>query len=219
MKRLLESEAQQPLAQQWRVPSTLSVTAFLTFVRDRDEFLRRYVRRVPSPPSPAAQLGTELHRRIEVHAREAGIVGALPDDVPEPYDLGPSERSGGAEPVSAETLWQNFKRSRFAGMMPRMTEQPFTLYIGEGFSVQGRIDAVFEREDGVWEIVDYKTGKSEPDPLQLAIYARAVEEIWGKDTISYWLNLRTGSEEAAPPVDGLNDILMRTVAELKDMAI
>jgi hypothetical protein len=78
---------------------------------------------------------------------------------------------------------------------------------------------VFEREDGVWEIVDYKTGKSEPDPLQLAIYARAVEEIWGKDTISYWLNLRTGSEEAAPPVDGLDDILMRTVAELKDMAI
>ena len=135
LKRLLESEAQQPLAQQWRVPSTLSVTAFLAFVRDRDEFFRRYVRRVPSPPSPAAKLGTELHRRIEVHARGAGAVGGLPDDVPEPYDFGPSERSGGAEPVSAEQLWQNFERSRFARMKPRMTEQPFTLYVGEGVSV------------------------------------------------------------------------------------
>ena len=51
-----------------------------------------------------------------------------------------------------------------------MVEQPFTLYIGEGISIQGRIDAVFEREDGVWEVVDYKTGRSDPDPLQLAIY-------------------------------------------------
>ena len=57
-------------------------------------------------------------------------------------------------------------------MTPLMVEQPFTLYIGEGLSVEGRIDAIFEREDGVWEVVDYKTGASDPDPLQLAIYAR-----------------------------------------------
>ena len=74
-----------------------------------------------------------------------------------------------------------------------MVEQPFTLYIGEGISVQGRIDAIYEREDGTWEIVDFKTGKSDPDPLQLAIYARAVEEIWGRNAESSWLLLRTGA--------------------------
>ena len=63
-----------------------------------------------------------------------------------------------------------------------MVEQPFTLYIGEGISIQGRIDAVFEREDGVWEVIDYKSGRSDPDPLQLAIYSRAIEEIWGRRT-------------------------------------
>ena len=99
-------------------------------------------------------------------------------------------------------MWQNFLASRFAKMTPLMTEQPFTLYLGEGLSVAGRIDAIFEREDGVWEIVDYKTGASEPDPLQLAIYAQAVEEIWAKPTSSaLWLLLRDGREQPAASVD------------------
>ena len=68
-------------------------------------------------------------------------------------------------------MWQNFQQSRFAQLKPLMVEQPFTLYIGEGISVHGRIDAIYEGEDGDWEIVDFKTGKSDPDPLQLAIYA------------------------------------------------
>ena len=48
-----------PRAAHWRVPSTLSVTAFLTFVRDPDEFFRRYVRRVPV----AALAGREARNR------------------------------------------------------------------------------------------------------------------------------------------------------------
>ena len=72
LERLRAVEARRDRARaRWRPPSTLSVTAFLTFVRDAEEFFWRYVRRVPSPPSPAAQLGIELHRRIEQHARGA----------------------------------------------------------------------------------------------------------------------------------------------------
>jgi ATP-dependent exoDNAse (exonuclease V) beta subunit len=102
-------------------------------------------------------------------------------------------------------------------MTPLMVEQPFTLYIGEGLSVEGRIDAVFEREDGVWEVIDYKTGASDPDPLQLAIYARAVEEIWGKPATTAWLLLRTGTEQAAPAVDDLEQILRKSVTALKEL--
>ena len=102
-------------------------------------------------------------------------------------------------------------------MTPLMVEQPFTLYIGEGLSVEGRIDAIFEREDGVWEVVDYKTGASDPDPLQLAIYARAVEEIWGKPAAPAWLLLRTGAEQAAPAVDDLEQILRRSATALKEL--
>ena len=95
-----------------------------------------------------------------------------------------------------------------------MVEQPFTLYIGEGISVQGRIDAIYEREDGTWEIVDFKTGKSDPDPLQLAIYARAVEEIWGRNAESSWLLLRTGAEQPAPAVEDLSNLLRSSAAAL-----
>ena len=217
LERLRGIEAQHVPVPSWRPPATLSVTAFLTFVRDPEEFYWRYVRRTPSPPSAAAQLGTELHRRIEEHARGRVALGDVVDETDEPYDLDLGERRGGAKPVTADELWANFERSRFAGMTPLMVEQPFTLYIGEGLSVEGRIDAVFEREDGVWDVIDYKTGASDPDPLQLAIYALAVKEIWGKSTASAWLLLRTGAEQAAPAVDDLEQILRRSATALKEL--
>jgi ATP-dependent exoDNAse (exonuclease V) beta subunit len=118
--------------------------------------------------------------------------------------------------VSAEDLWENFRRSRFATMTPSMVEQPFTLYIGEGISIVGRIDAIFERDDGVWEVVDYKSGVSEPDPLQLAIYAKAVEEIWARKTVTTWLLLKTGEQRTAPSVENLEQVLPNAAAALKD---
>ncbi len=204
----------------WQPPSTLSVTAFLTFVRDPEEFFWRYVRRVPSPPAPAAQLGIELHRRIEQWSRGGLAVGAgvgSADVGEEPYDLDASERRGDGRGVSPEQLWENFKASRFAQMKPLMTEQPFTLYLGEGLSVEGRIDAIFEREDGAWDVVDYKTGASDPDPLQLAIYAKAIEEIWAKPTVPAWLLLRTGEERSAPSIEDLEGALGDAARELKEL--
>ena len=67
-------------------------------------------------------------------------------------------------------------------MTPLMTSSRSRSTSARACRVEGRIDAIFEREDGAWEVVDYKTGASDPDPLQLAIYARAVEEIWAKPT-------------------------------------
>ncbi len=206
LERLRAVEARRPRAAAWRCPPVLSVTAFLTFARDEDEFFWRHVRRVPSPPSPAAQLGIELHRRIEEWSRGAAPVVAGPDKAEELYDLDPGERRGGGSGVSAEQMWENFQASRFAKMTPLLTEQPFTLYLGEGLSVAGRIDAIYEREDDAWEIVDYKTGASDPDPLQLAIYRQAVEQIWRRPAGASWLLLREGRQERYPG-DGFAEVL------------
>jgi len=119
---------------------------------------------LPAPPSPAARLGIELHRRIELWAGGGAPRGTGTEELEEPYDRDPSERRGGGDFPSAEEMWGNFLASRFATMKPLMPEQPFTLYLGDGVSVTSRVDAVFEREDGTWEVVDYKTGRSEPDP-------------------------------------------------------
>jgi DNA helicase II / ATP-dependent DNA helicase PcrA len=197
--RLQEVETGVPTAAAWRAPSALSVTAFLTFVRDPEEFFWRYVRRIPSPPSPAATLGIELHRRIEQHARGAAPLGGTLEEVEEQYDLDAGERRGDGRAVTAEQLWANFERSRFAQMTPLMIEQPFTLYIGDGLSLEGRIDAIFEGDNGVWEVVDYKTGAAEPDPLQLDLYARAIQQIWRRRAMPLWLLLRDGREVPLPP--------------------
>jgi DNA helicase-2/ATP-dependent DNA helicase PcrA len=217
LDRLRALEAKRPAAIAWRPPSTLSVTAFLTFMRDPEEFFWRYVRRVPGPPSPAARLGVELHRRIEQHARGAATLGGSAEEVDEPYDLDLGERHGDGNGVSSEDLWENFRLSRFAKMTPLMVEQPFTLYIGAGISVEGRIDAIFERGNKTWDVVDYKTGASDPDPLQLAIYAKAIEEIWARATVTTWLLLRTGEERAAPPVEDLEGVLGKAAAALKEL--
>ncbi len=194
LERLEQIQLARPKAAHWRCPSVISVTALLTFLRDEEEFYWRYVRRVPMPPSPAAQLGIELHRRIEEHAR-GGVPLSTPPEDEEPYDLDVGERRGNGGGVSAEQMWQNFLTSRFAKMKPLMTEQPFTLYLGEGLSVAGRIDAIFEREDGL-DAVDYKTGVAPPDRLQLAVYSYAAREIWRRAVQCSWLLLRDGSEDA-----------------------
>jgi RecB family exonuclease len=102
-------------------------------------------------------------------------------------------------------------------MKPLMTEQPFILYIAHGVSVTGRIDAVFEREDGTWEIVDYKTGASDPDPLQLAICSRAVREIWGRRPKAVRLLLRNG-EEQSPTHGDVTGVLHENALRLKELA-
>jgi DNA helicase II / ATP-dependent DNA helicase PcrA len=216
VERLRSLEIARPKAAPWRVPSTISVTAFLTFVHDEDEFYWRYVRRVPSPPSPAAKLGVELHRRIEQWSRGAVTAGTSADDIEEPYDLDASERRGDGAYVSPEQMWENFQQSRFAKMTPLMTEQPFTLYLGEGLSVEGRIDAIFEREDGSWEIVDYKTGSSDPDPMQLAIYGTAVERIWSRTPEPMWLTLRNGDVMSAPGLGHFDSTLEDAVRRLRE---
>jgi DNA helicase-2/ATP-dependent DNA helicase PcrA len=186
------------------------VTALLTFLRDPEEFFWRYVRRTPAPPAPAAQVGIDLHRRIERLARTAPPGGEAD------YDLDRSERGGNGSAVSVTEMWQNFERSRFARTPPLMTEQPFTLYLGEGLSVEGRIDAIFEREDGRWEVVDYKTGNpANAEPLQLALYGRAVEEIWGREPLLTWLFLRDGSERRPEPVPGLTELLRDAARRLR----
>src|SRR5262249_4829289 len=91
LERLLRVEAERPVGAVWHCSSTLSVTSFLTFVRDPEEFFWRYVRRVPAAPSPAAQLGVELHRRIEQHARGRASLGGALEEVEESYDLDPGE--------------------------------------------------------------------------------------------------------------------------------
>ena len=60
-----------------------------------------------------------------------------------------------------------------------VVEAPFGVALDNGYSIRGRIDAVYV-DDGRWEVVDFKSGRPGQDPsrvVQLEAYAVAVNEV------------------------------------------
>jgi DNA helicase II / ATP-dependent DNA helicase PcrA len=184
------------------LPSSLSVSRVIDYLRCPKFFYWSVVRPLPRRPGEAARVGSELHRWIELQSRGQATLLDV-EDLP---DLSIQERT--AEPPSASRMKETFRSSRFAQDVPIATERPFALYV-DGFVVGGRVDAIFALPGGRWEIVDYKTGRK-PDEedvlsgLQLDCYALAAQEVWGKDpadlTLTYFY-LASGEEVSRGAVD------------------
>ncbi|MGZ8603199.1 MAG: PD-(D/E)XK nuclease family protein, partial [Actinomycetota bacterium] len=154
------------------------------------------VRPLPRFAGPAARIGTEIHRWIELHSHGQGTLLET-EEVP---DLTVEELAG--RPGRLEDLRTAFRSSRFASAVPRFVERSFLLPL-EGLVVAGRIDAIFGADDeGPWEVVDYKTGRvpDDGDPLvrtQLDVYALACIDVWHKrpeDLTLTYLYLSSGTE-------------------------
>ena len=156
----------------------MSVGGVIDYARCPKRFYWTAVRPLPRFSGPAARIGTEVHRWIERRA----IGQAVLLEVDETPDLTSEELAG--EPGKVERLREAFLGSRFADVTPLHAERPFLLRL-EGFTVGGRIDAVYGEPDGAWEVVDWKTGRrpADDDPLaalQLDLYGLACVEIWAK---------------------------------------
>jgi DNA helicase-2/ATP-dependent DNA helicase PcrA len=121
---------------------------------------------LPRRPSAAARRGVEIHRRIELYS-----LGVIPFTEPGGYDV--PEAAFGGDPYGV------YVSSRFARARPRLVETPFTLLLATGVTIGGRIDAVYEPAPGIWEVVDFKTGRPSTNPavkVQLEAYAVAALE-------------------------------------------
>ena len=107
-----------------------------------------------------------------------------------------SENSGQLAPslqVNTDTgvvtrLTESFSASAYGARVPSSVEVPFELLVG-GHVVRGRVDAVYTRDDGTVEVVDFKTGRppEEGDPsaeTQLRLYTIAAVDAWGHDPAS-----------------------------------
>jgi DNA helicase-2/ATP-dependent DNA helicase PcrA len=153
-------------------PRVLSVNQVLTYARCPRDFYWTVVRPLPSPPRPAARLGSVVHRLLERRAR------GLPDLV-DLDGLGGDLPAGIAEPGLVARAERNFALTRYAQLPPPRAEVGVVLRIGP-WAVRGRIDAVFRSDDGI-ELVDWKTGRRpESNPLgldQLGVYALALREL------------------------------------------
>jgi DNA helicase-2/ATP-dependent DNA helicase PcrA len=148
----------------------VSVTGLVNYAQCPKRFYWSDVDPLPRRRSDAAIAGTELHRRIELHQK-----GQVPFEVMEPalYDV-----VDDGEPVGGGGF-KAFLESRYGNEQAPLVEVPFTLEVGNGYQVRGRIDAVYAR-DRAWEIVDFKSGRRRDDPariVQLQAYALAATTV------------------------------------------
>ena len=140
---------------------------------------RALSRPLPTRPTVARRLGTEIHRLIEERSRERDRAWMSP--YPEETDLDEPQSRDGRDEIAAKLRhWAQLgfdrrKIARLASGDP-MIELPFTIRIDDRI-VRGRVDAVYECDDGGLEIVDFKSGgRFEPVAnYQLEIYARALD--------------------------------------------
>jgi DNA helicase-2/ATP-dependent DNA helicase PcrA len=189
----------------------------IDYARCPKRFYWTAVRPLPRFSGPAARIGTEVHRWIERHASGQTVLLEM-EETP---DLTTEELAG--EPGKVERLRETFLSSRFADVTPLYVERPFLLRL-EGFTVGGRIDAVFGEPDGPWEVVDWKTGRRPPsdDPLaalQLDLYGLACVEIWGKrsDELTLTYLYLASDDEVSHPMEDPAAIRGRVVEALRSI--
>ncbi|MEP7033750.1 MAG: ATP-dependent DNA helicase [Actinomycetota bacterium] len=200
------------------LPVTVSVGGAIEYARCPKRFYWTSVRPLPRFSGPAARIGTEIHRWIELQSQAQGTLLET-DDVP---DLTSEELAG--QPGKIDRLRSAFVSSRFAGKVPRYAERPFLLPV-EGFYISGRIDAIYGTDGGPWEVVDYKTGRkpAEDDELaraQLDLYALACLDVWHKrpDELTLTYLYLASEDEVSYPVDDPDEIRARVGAWLKGVA-
>ena len=156
------------------VPDIVSATNFVALAKG-EKTAWHLVRPVPEHATGSRLLGTEVHRIIE--EKQRGIA-PFPDEseLDEPSEVGRTEVVGSMV-AHFETEYGDRTVATLASGEP-MVELPFTLRV-EGQIVRGRIDAVYETEDGGIEIVDFKTGRrfKPHDEDQLALYAAAMKAL------------------------------------------
>ncbi|MEV7868013.1 ATP-dependent DNA helicase [Streptomyces sp. NPDC088124] len=183
------------------VPPSLSASQLLRLAADPDAFAHELARPMPRPPQPAARRGTRFHAWVESRFEELPLPMLGPDELPG----GAEDEPEIADERDLAALKEAFERTPYARRTPYRVEAPFHLTLA-GRMIRGRIDAVYrhpadtdasapdtdapvqgpdasaqgaDAEPYTYEIVDWKTGRTGGDPLQLAVYRLAWAEQHG----------------------------------------
>ena len=172
---IISAAAKDGVAPLPELPDIISATALVRL--EKGELTAwDLVRPLPQRPTSARRLGTEVHRLIEERTRAMSLY-------PEETEL--DDPNEVAEPSTIARLLARWEKDGYAqrtiARLPSgepMVELPFTLR-KNGRIVRGRIDAVYQTDDGGLEIVDFKTGRRFETALnetdQLSLYAEALK--------------------------------------------
>jgi DNA helicase II / ATP-dependent DNA helicase PcrA len=172
------------------LPRRLTASQVVKLAEDPDELATMLARPMPVRPQPQARRGSRFHKWVEE------LYGAVP--LLEPDDL-PGAGDADVADDELEQLQQQFLADGWGERRPVAVEQPFELVLG-GRLVRGRIDAVYDRPEGGYDVIDYKTGVVPRDfaaaSMQLCIYRLAWADLVGVDPAQVdagFLYVRTGT--------------------------
>lgn len=154
------------------------------------------VDKLPTPPAPQLSWGTSLHATLEWFWDRKLPEPPTAEELAEAlYDRW--DDTGFADMPRADKIrWyryaQDVLRRHHAQHAPEFrpaaaVEQWFDVDLGDRIRVRGFIDCVLPTEGGGFGIVDWKTNRKAKTreqveaSLQLALYALAARELWGRD--------------------------------------
>ncbi|WP_018252301.1 ATP-dependent helicase [Salinispora mooreana] len=158
------------------LPAALSVTQLVALRRDPAALARSLRRPLPTEPNPYARRGTAFHTWLEQRFGAGRLLDV--DELP-----GAADADAAPDEALAE-LQERFLASEWADRTPAEVEVPFATVIA-GVVVRGRMDAVFGRPGGRFDVVDWKTGRQPSGvaaaaaAVQLAVYRLAWAELVG----------------------------------------
>ncbi len=175
------------------MPANLTASEIVRLQADPAAFARELVRPLPRQPVAAARRGSRFHAWVEELFDHRTLIDA--DDLPGAQDAELTDDD-------LRSLQEAFLRTPYGSRRPVAIEEPFELPLA-GRIVRGRIDAVYDLGRGRWEVIDWKTGQTPADELQLAVYRLAWARLRGVDLSAVdaaFLYVRTGAVVRPPLV-------------------
>jgi DNA helicase II / ATP-dependent DNA helicase PcrA len=182
------------------VPNIISATN-LVRLENGDITAWDLVRPLPERPTVARRIGTEVHRIIEEKSRGISTFPAE-EELDEPSEV--------TEPGVISQMLERWRELGYAdrkiATLPSgepMIELPFSMK-KDGRIIRGRIDAVYETDNGGLEIVDFKTGRrpAEDDQSdQLDVYKSALESVGAEENVTASRYIVLSGEEPDSPVE------------------
>ena len=198
----------------------LSFTRVDTFERCPRLFRYQYVDGLPQAPAPQLSFGSSVHAVLEwLYDRKHPVLPPLEELLQVLFDVWDStgyaevdrDQQLRAYEHAREVVTRFHERVTSTGFrLPAATEAWFELPIGSDIVVVGAIDRIDVDDDGALHVVDYKTNRRARtraqvrSSLQLAIYALATRELYGRLPASVALDFVVPGVLVDVPIDELD---------------
>ena len=167
------------------LPARLSVSTLLYLKQEPDQLALRLRRPMPNHIDKYARRGTEFHLWLEDHFKHTSLISMdeiFNNNAPSQSQINQVNSNQELVDAPMQELQKAWLASDWADQQPIGVEVGFETVIA-GTVIRGRIDAVYEKTPGKFEVVDWKTGKVKSGEdlsvaaVQLAMYRLAFAKL------------------------------------------